>query len=85
MKIFIIRHSETNANMERRIQGQLDYPLNERGIFLAKETGKALDYIKFKKAFTSPLDRAYQTCKLILEYSNNKDPFLGFSTSKFGI
>jgi broad specificity phosphatase PhoE len=58
MKIYVIRHGETGANKEGRLQGWLDEPLNDLGIKLAVETGEALKGIKFAAAFSSPLIRA---------------------------
>ena len=73
MKIYIIRHGETDANKNKIMQGWLDKPLNENGIELAKEVGTNLKGIKFKEAFTSPLTRALETCKLVLNNSDNSN------------
>jgi len=37
--LFLIRHGETGWNADRRLQGQLDTELNERGRKQAKEAG----------------------------------------------
>lgn len=66
MQIFLVRHGETNWNKERRIQGRADIPLNEYGIYLAKETAKGLDAITFERCYTSPLIRAVETANLLL-------------------
>ena len=42
MKLYIIRHGETDWNKEKRLQGQSDTQLNEYGIELARITGEAL-------------------------------------------
>ncbi len=71
MKLYIIRHGETEANAKGVLQGWADYPLNERGEHLAVLTGKKLSDIHFDAAFSSPLRRAYKTCELILKNSGN--------------
>lgn len=66
MKIYLVRHGETDWNKMRRNQGQTDVPLNEKGIELARQTGEGLAGIPFDVCFTSPLKRAHQTGELIL-------------------
>jgi len=70
-RIFLIRHGETNWNKEGRFQGQIDIPLNENGKEQAKKTFKYLRNIFFNKAFSSSMQRPYETAKIILQ--NNKD------------
>ena len=71
MKIYIVRHGETSFNKEHKMQGVTDTPLNEYGIKLAELTGDNMKGIKFDACFSSPLDRAHQTAKIILSHSNN--------------
>ena len=71
MKIYIVRHGETTANEEGRLQGWSNAPLNPMGILLAEETGKAMKELQFDIAFSSSLDRARQTAEIILEKSGN--------------
>lgn len=66
MKIYIIRHGETDWNRQFRLQGRSDIPLNEEGKRLAELTAKALINVPFSAAYTSPLKRAKQTAKIIL-------------------
>ncbi len=44
----MVRHGETDWNKARRIQGQVDIPLNAFGRHLAEETGKGLADIPFE-------------------------------------
>lgn len=67
MIIYVIRHGETNLNLRGFLQGQVDEPLNQKGIDLAIVTGKALADIRFHRIYTSPLLRARQTAELIKE------------------
>lgn len=66
MKIYLVRHGETDWNIERRYQGIENIPLNNKGITQAKVCGKALLKEKFDAVYTSPLSRAYDTAKLIV-------------------
>lgn len=72
MLIYIIRHGETQFNREGRIQGQVDNPLNENGLYLGKLTGEGLKDVKFDLIFTSPLIRAVQTAELVTGPSREK-------------
>ena len=66
MRLYLVRHGETDWNTQRRLQGRADIPLNEFGKSLAVKTGKGLDNIKFDVCYTSPLLRAKETAELIL-------------------
>ena len=70
-RIFLIRHGETNWNKEGRFQGQIDIPLNENGKDQAGKTFEYLKNISFNKAFSSSMNRPYETAQIILQ--NNKD------------
>lgn len=67
MRVYIVRHGETMWNREKRLQGSTDVELNEKGVALARITGKALEKVPFRRAFASPLSRARVTAQLILE------------------
>lgn len=65
MKIYMIRHGETDWNAVRRLQGRSDIPLNEEGRRLARITAKALEEVDFTQIYTSPLKRAKETAEII--------------------
>ncbi len=69
MKIYVMRHGETDYNKEGRLQGWVDNPLNDYGVLLAEETGKGMKEagIKFDAAFSSSLKRAKKTAEIVLE------------------
>ena len=73
MKIYIVRHGQTDWNVEGRYAGRIDIPLNSKGIKQAKETKEKLKNIKFDKVFSSPLLRAYETAKIIYDGEIIKD------------
>lgn len=66
MKLYLIRHGETNWNKVHRIQGSSDIELNEYGRELAFVTREGLRHISFDMAYTSPLKRAKETGEIIL-------------------
>ena len=65
--IYIVRHGQTNWNLEGRYQGRIDVELNETGIKQAEEISKKLKNKKFDKIFSSPLNRAYKTAQIICD------------------
>ena len=66
--IYIVRHGETDWNVEGRYQGRMDIELNENGINQARKTAEKLNDVNFDMVISSPLKRAYETAKII---SNN--------------
>jgi broad specificity phosphatase PhoE len=63
MELLIVRHAESVANAEERMQGQHDYPLSARGEQQAALLGRFLQSAgyRFDAAYTSPLTRARAT------------------------
>ncbi|MGI6079733.1 MAG: histidine phosphatase family protein [Candidatus Avilachnospira sp.] len=66
MRLYIMRHGETDSNRAKRLQGRADNPLNENGIRLAREVGERLADIKFSLWISSPLKRAVKTGEAVL-------------------
>lgn len=65
MKIYLMRHGETEYNRVGRLQGQSDIPLNEFGIQLAEKTAEGLKDVHFDAVFSSPLQRALETARIV--------------------
>lgn len=65
MRLYMIRHGETQWNVSRRFQGRSDIPLNDEGRRLARITAEALAEVPFARIYTSPLKRARKTAELI--------------------
>jgi len=70
LKLYIVRHGQTEWNVLEKFQGQLNSPLTPEGIEKVKETAKELKDIKFKAGYTSQMGRTIATAEMILE--NNK-------------
>ncbi len=65
MNIYLVRHGETDWNKTGRMQGGADIPLNARGIALAEETREGMRGIPIEIIYSSPLQRAYKTARII--------------------
>jgi broad specificity phosphatase PhoE len=73
--ILLLRHGETEWNLERRYQGRFDSPLTQRGIAQARAIGQLLATLPeaaFAPIVTSPQGRARRTAELILEQLNTR-------------
>jgi 2,3-bisphosphoglycerate-dependent phosphoglycerate mutase len=66
-KLVLVRHGESQWNLENRFTGWVDVPLSAKGRQEAHQAGRALKGIPFAQAFTSKLDRAQETLKIMLE------------------
>ncbi|MBY0342044.1 MAG: histidine phosphatase family protein [Rhodocyclaceae bacterium] len=60
-RLCIVRHGETDWNAQRRIQGQIDIPLNATGRQQAEATAKGLLGLPFAAIYSSDLQRAHDT------------------------
>ena len=65
--LVLIRHGETDWNVAGRYQGQADPPLNSLGLEQAHQLAEELESSPFDVMYTSPLQRAAQTAKIIAE------------------
>jgi 2,3-bisphosphoglycerate-dependent phosphoglycerate mutase len=66
-RLILLRHGESQWNLENRFTGWVDVPLSPRGAQEAKEAGVKLKGFRFDRAFTSVLSRANETLRLVLE------------------
>ncbi len=63
MKIYVIRHGETEQG-RNRIIANLNEPLNENGVQQAINVGKELKKLNLSKIYCSPIERAKHTLNL---------------------
>ncbi|MGZ8380052.1 MAG: 2,3-bisphosphoglycerate-dependent phosphoglycerate mutase [Nitrospira sp.] len=66
-RLVLLRHGESQWNLENRFTGWVDVPLSPKGIEEAKQAGEKLRGLTFHRAFTSVLTRANETLRLVLE------------------
>jgi 2,3-bisphosphoglycerate-dependent phosphoglycerate mutase len=66
-RLVLLRHGESQWNLENRFTGWVDVPLSPRGIEEAKNAGNKLRSLTFDRAFTSVLQRANETLRLVLD------------------
>lgn len=68
LRVYFVRHGETDWNAEGRIQGMTDVTLNEKGLaqskLLAERLAEERDFIAL---YTSPLRRAFATGEIIAD------------------
>lgn len=67
MDIYIVRHGQTDCNDKKIVQGWLNSELNEFGIQQAKNVADELEGVLFDIIYSSDLNRAYNTAKIIAE------------------
>ncbi|MBP9773634.1 MAG: 2,3-bisphosphoglycerate-dependent phosphoglycerate mutase [Candidatus Peribacteraceae bacterium] len=65
--LVLIRHGQSQWNLENRFTGWTDVPVTDQGAGDAGKAGQALKGLKFDMAFTSRLTRANQTLEIILK------------------
>ena len=70
MKIYLIRHAETECNVSKRLQGWGDGPLTEKGKLQSAMLGKRLESIKFNSIYCSTSGRARTTLSIARKDSN---------------
>jgi broad specificity phosphatase PhoE len=62
--IYVARHGETAWSLRGQHNGLTDLPLTKQGDCNACRLGERLTGLEFARVFTSPLQRASQTCEL---------------------
>lgn len=67
--IGLLRHGQTDWNIDFRLQGVTDIPLNETGIAQSKDAAAAIDPQGWDLVITSPLSRARDTAQFVTSIS----------------
>lgn len=85
VRIILVRHGQTQWNVERRFRGRTDVKLDQTGIRQAKATAKRLNHLKLNAIYSSPLGRAFDTARIIAQARKFKvEPVEGFIDIDFG-
>lgn len=71
MKIYFVRHGETEWNVKKIFQGIKDSPLTEKGESQARKLKEKLNEIDFDYFYSSSLGRTVQTLKILTEDRKN--------------
>ncbi len=70
-KLVLVRHGQSQWNLENRFTGWEDVALTELGRDEARRSGRLLRDVRFDRAFTSDLQRAARTLDIVLEENRN--------------
>lgn len=70
LQVWFMRHGETNWNVQRRIQGWSDIPLNSHGRRQAELVARHLQGIPFEALYSSDLQRAMSTAQAVSRWVN---------------
>lgn len=72
-KLVLLRHGESQWNLENRFTGWVDVPLSPKGEQEARAAGGKLAGITFDRAYTSVLKRAIDTLSIVLDVIKQPD------------
>src|SRR5439155_3924437 len=65
LRIYVARHGQTDSNVEHRLQGATDVPLNETGRRQARELASRLAGVTLDAIYSSTLQRSRQTAEAL--------------------
>ncbi len=65
--LILLRHGQSQWNLENRFTGWVDVPLSAQGIKEAEQAGQKLKEFRIDRAYTSVLQRANKTLNLALK------------------
>jgi 2,3-bisphosphoglycerate-dependent phosphoglycerate mutase len=84
-RIIAVRHGETAWNVDTRIQGQLDLPLNDTGLWQAQRLAQALAGQEIHAIYASDLHRARDTALAVAKVAGlSVETHVGLRERHFG-
>ena len=87
-ELLLVRHGQSTANAQGIWQGQMEFPLSERGRVQAGLAGRGLAGEPFEGLYSSPLSRAFQTAEILRDragFAGEVVPVEGLSERSGGI
>lgn len=81
-QLILLRHLQSQWNLENRFAGWVDIPLSKEGVYMAREVAQKLAEIKIDVVYTSNLIRNQDTVLRIWEYLNKKYPIFLYLEGK---
>ena len=72
-RLIIMRHGQTQYNVEKKMTGKKDVPLTAEGVRQGQRAGQVLKHFNIHAAYSSPLKRAFNTMKLSLDAANTHE------------
>ena len=87
-ELLLVRHGQSTANAKGIWQGQMEFPLSERGRVQAGLAGRGLSDEPFEGLYSSPLSRAFETAEIIRDrtgFAGEVVPVEGLSERNGGI
>ena len=83
---FFVRHGQTDWNVQGKVQGHTDIPLNDIGKQQARTLKKMLDEIRFSACISSDMQRAVETASIVVEnYSFDVSKDSTLRTTHYGV
>ena len=71
-KIYLVRHTQTTGNVERRLTGRNDFELTEEGKKYSEYLAEELKNIKFDAAYSSTSKRTSKTIQKLADLNHLK-------------
>jgi broad specificity phosphatase PhoE len=65
LKLYFVRHGQTDLNRDRRFRGLTDVPLNDEGRAQAAGAARILSGLLLGSVISSPIPRAVETARII--------------------
>lgn len=87
LEIYLVRHGETQSNLDRVFQGHLDTSLTDRGRQQAECVARSLESVHFDAIYSSDLARAADTARAIAARQGRADVILdpGLREMHYGV